>query len=222
MSDIEVVDDAIAEGMCFSCSGGDTTGRSGAFNKVAINRRALNDNSGLQGVNLKRQFEEKYGIKITHRTATRLKNAARKEGQTAVVASYQQLPSLCDELEKNCLGTIAEVEVRCRLGPKFSGRFAFAWALFFGFSFACFLRCELLPVAACYMRICSMSTDRLVHPQHEIHGKTESLGRSVWCFATAAVFVGSSIDSCISLVFTLHSTAAVCGLDFTGGAWFEN
>ena len=43
------------------------------------------------------------------------------------------------------------------------------------------------------------------------------------CFATAAVFVGSSFDSCISLVFTLHySTAAVCGLDFNGGACFEN
>ena len=118
MSDIDVVDDAIAEGMCFSgtqplkvavgehfaksqriyvaskssgskqkiymcaghnsgckaeiraykirgtgewrvhtviathnpCAGGDTTGRSGAFGKVA--RQALNDNAGLQGVNL--------------------------------------------------------------------------------------------------------------------------------------------------------------------------
>ena len=32
------------------CSGCDTTGRSGAFGKVA--RQALNDNAGLQGVNL--------------------------------------------------------------------------------------------------------------------------------------------------------------------------
>ena len=31
------------------CSGGDTTGRSGAFGKVA--KQALNDNPGLQGVN---------------------------------------------------------------------------------------------------------------------------------------------------------------------------
>ena len=37
------------------------------------------------------------------------------------------------------------------------------------------------------------------------------------------IVVGSSFDSCISLVHTLHhSTAAVSGLDFTGGACFEN
>ena len=89
-----------------------------------------------------------------------MKNPARKEYQTAMVASYQQLPSLCDELEKNCLGTIAEVEVRCRLG----GRFGFALPLFFGFSLRvfCAVSCSLSLLATCMSASCQQ-IDYYIH-----------------------------------------------------------
>ena len=94
------------------CSGGKTPGRSVAFDDVA--RQAMNDNPTLQGIALKRKIERDTGIKVKHRTATRMKNRAKKEGQAAVVDSYQLLSSFCEQLQENCPGTIAEVQVRCR------------------------------------------------------------------------------------------------------------
>ncbi|CAN0255596.1 unnamed protein product [Scytosiphon promiscuus] len=92
------------------CSGGSTPGRSAALGDIA--RQALNDNPDLQGIGLKRKIERDTGIKVKHRTATRLKNAARKDAHTAVTESYQQLPSFCKNLQENCPGTVAEVQVR--------------------------------------------------------------------------------------------------------------
>lgn len=92
------------------CSGGNTTGRSAALAGIA--RQALNDNPQLQGISLKRKIERDVGIKTTHRSATRMKNAAKKQGEAAVLESYQQLRSLCEKLEATCPGTVAQVEVR--------------------------------------------------------------------------------------------------------------
>ncbi|CAN0211597.1 unnamed protein product [Pylaiella littoralis] len=91
-----------------NCSGGMAKGKSTALQGMAAD--AMRDNPQLTGVALKRKLE-RTGLKVTDRTATRLKNNAKKAHHAAVAGSYQQLPSLCAELEKNSPGTVAEVEV---------------------------------------------------------------------------------------------------------------
>ncbi|CAM9633175.1 unnamed protein product [Pylaiella littoralis] len=82
-------------------------GKSTALQGMAAD--AMRDNPQLTGVALKRELE-RTGLKVTDRTATRLKNNAKKAHHAAVAGSYQQLPSLCAQLEKNSPGTVAEVE----------------------------------------------------------------------------------------------------------------
>ncbi|CAM9953045.1 unnamed protein product, partial [Pylaiella littoralis] len=91
-----------------NCAGGKTPGRSSALQHIAD--QAVKDNPGMTGVALKRKMQRDAGMKVGHRTATRMKNTSKKSHQAAAAGSYQQLTSLCAELQTGCPGTVAEVE----------------------------------------------------------------------------------------------------------------
>lgn len=92
-----------------NCGGGKTPGRSSALQHIA--NEAVKDNPGVSGISLKRKMERDSGIKVGHRTATRMKNISRSINQAAMAGSYQKLCSLCQKLQASCPGTVAEVEV---------------------------------------------------------------------------------------------------------------
>lgn len=92
------------------CSGGNVTGKSAGLRPIA--RQAVNDNSKVQGIDLKRKIERDTGLKVSHRTATRMKTSAREASALEKDKSYQLLPAFCAELEKKCPGSVAVVEVR--------------------------------------------------------------------------------------------------------------
>lgn len=96
------------------CAGGSATGKSSGLSAIA--RQALNDNIDLQGIGLKRKIERDTGIKVSHRTATRMKNNAKAASTSEKDKSYQLLPPFCAELEEKCPGTVAVVEVRLHTG----------------------------------------------------------------------------------------------------------
>lgn len=95
------------------CTGGNTRGRSAAFGPTA--KRALNDNPNLLGTELLKKIERDSGVKVTGRTASRMTNMAKSASQAAVAESYQHLASYAAQLQKECPGSVAEVEVRRRL-----------------------------------------------------------------------------------------------------------
>lgn len=92
-----------------NCSGGKIPGRSAALKHIA--EQAVKDTPDILGIALKRKMERDSGLKVHHRTATRMKNIAKGASRTAVEGSYQQLASLCAQLQTDCPGTVAEVEV---------------------------------------------------------------------------------------------------------------
>ncbi|CAN0410814.1 unnamed protein product, partial [Laminaria digitata] len=92
-----------------NCSGGKTPGKSSALQHIAT--QAVKDNPDILGIGMKRKMERDSGLKVNHRTATRMKNIAKKTNRAAVAGSYQHLLSLCAQLRTNCPGTVAGVEV---------------------------------------------------------------------------------------------------------------
>eukprot|EP00904_Undaria_pinnatifida_P003993 jgi/Undpi1/13595/HiC_scaffold_9.g03249.m1 len=72
----------------------------------------FNDNTaGTSGGRATQEKDERdFGVLVKHRVATTMKNTAKAASQAVVSDSYQQLPSLADLLQKNCPGTVAEVE----------------------------------------------------------------------------------------------------------------
>ncbi|CAN0393418.1 unnamed protein product [Pylaiella littoralis] len=86
-----------------NCSGGMAKGKGTALHGMAAD--AMRDNPQLTGVAFKRKLE-RTGLKVTDRTATRLEKNAKKAHHAAVAGSYQQLLSLCAQLEKNSPGTV--------------------------------------------------------------------------------------------------------------------
>ncbi|CAM9801352.1 unnamed protein product, partial [Ectocarpus fasciculatus] len=93
-----------------NCSGGKTKGRTAALSVLAA--QAVKDHGGINGVQLKRKLERDTGIAVTHRTANRMKKTARDGDKASAADGYKLLGSFCTELQRQCPGSIAELQVR--------------------------------------------------------------------------------------------------------------